>query len=350
MDNKDHGGKNLFQGGFMGLDNIAPLDRSTLPPEEGYLEQADSTAWMAAYAQDMLVMALRLAVHDRAYEDVATKFFEHFLAIAGAANSAGLWDEADSYFYDILHLTDGTDVPIKVKSLVGLVPISAAISYDHFDITALPDFQKRAEWFMRNNPEYLPLFHVRDIGGERHRLLAMVPPQRLIRSAGQRFRGGRTAFAVRHPAISAWHREHPFSVQVGGTVASVDYEPGESTTNLFGGNSNWRGPIWMPLNVLLIEALRNYDQLDPGEVTVEYPAGSGERRSLSAAADDMRDGWSRFSCRVRTGGGRCTAGTTCWPPTRAGRTTSRSTSTSTATPGWAWAPSTRPAGRRWSPI
>jgi hypothetical protein len=287
VDNKDHGGNNLFQGGFMGLDNIAPLDRSTLPPAEGYLEQADSTAWMAAYAQSMLVIALRLAIHDRAYEDVATKFFEHFLAIAGAANTAGLWDEEDSYFYDILHLADGTDVPIKVKSLVGLVPVSAAVSYDHFDVTKLPDFRARAEWFLRNNPEYLPLFHVRDIAGERHRLLAMVPPQRLIRLLDKVFeeKGLLSAYGIR--AISAWHREHPFSVQVGGATASVDYEPAESTTNLFGGNSNWRGPIWMPLNVLLIEALRNYDRLAPGEVTVEYPSGSGERRTLSAAADDI---------------------------------------------------------------
>jgi len=287
VDNKDHGGNNLFQGGFMGLDNIAPLDRSTLPPSEGYLEQADSTAWMAAYAQDLLEMALRLAMHDRSYEDVATKFFEHFLAIAGAANSAGLWEEQDSYFYDILHLADGTDLPIKVKSLVGLVPVSAALAYDDLDLDRLPDFLKRANWFMANHPEYLELFHMRDIGGQRHRLLALVPPDRLVRLLDNVFEqdGLLSPYGIR--AISAWHREHPFSVQVGGVTASVDYEPAESTTNLFGGNSNWRGPIWMPLNVLLIEALRDYDQLAPGEVTVEYPAGSGSRRTLSAAADDI---------------------------------------------------------------
>ena len=287
VDNKDHGGKNLFQGGFMGLDNIAPLDRSTLPPEMGYLEQADSTAWMAAYAQDLLEMAIRLALHNRSYEDVATKFFEHFLMIAGAANDAGLWDEKDSYFYDILHLNDGTDIPIKVKSLVGLVPISAALSYSGFATFDLPDFFKRAEWFLENHPEYRSLFHTRDIGGKRHRLLAMVPPDRLVRVLDNVFEeeGLLSPYGIR--AISAWHREHPFSVDVGGVTASVDYEPAESTTNLFGGNSNWRGPIWMPLNALLIEALRDYDELAPGEVTVEYPAGSGKRLTLSESADDI---------------------------------------------------------------
>jgi hypothetical protein len=242
---------------------------------------------MAMYAQGLLEMALRLAMHNRSYEDVATKFFEHFLAIAGAANNAGLWDETDSYFYDVLHLADGTDIPIKVKSLVGLVPISAALSYDGMPLVELPDFQERASWFLDNHPEYRQLFHTRDIAGKRHRLLALVPPERLIRLLDNVFEtdGLLSDYGIR--AISAWHREHPFSVEVGGMIASVDYEPAESTTNLFGGNSNWRGPIWMPLNVLLVEALRNYDNLAPGELTVEYPANSGERRSLSSAADDI---------------------------------------------------------------
>ena len=176
VDNKDFGGNNLFEGGFMGLDNIAPLDRSAIPPGDGYLEQADSTAWMAMYALDLLSMAMRLATNDDSYEDVATKFFEHFLTIADAANNAGLWDEQDGFFYDVLHLVDGTDVPIKVKSLVGLIPITAVLSYDRQALEKLPDVKARVEWFMTNNPEYQALFHVREIGGVRHRLLAMVPP------------------------------------------------------------------------------------------------------------------------------------------------------------------------------
>ncbi len=287
VDNKDFGGNNLFEGGFMGLDNIAPLDRSTFPPSEGYVEQADSTAWMGMYALDMLDMALRLATNDNAYEDVAIKFFEHFLAIAGALNNAGLWNDEDAYFYDMLHLKDGTDVPIKVKSLVGLVPITAALTYGHFVVDSLPEFRARAEWFLLNNPEFMASFHVQDIDGERHRLLAMVSPERLIRVLNNVFdeSGLLSEFGIR--AISAWHRDHPFSVEVGGTIASVDYEPAESTTALFGGNSNWRGPIWMPLNALLVEALRSYDELSPGQVTVEYPVGSGKRLSLGQAADDI---------------------------------------------------------------
>ena len=287
VDNKDHGGKNLFQGGFMGLDNIAPLDRSTLPPELGYLEQADSTAWMAAYAQDLLDMALRLAQHNRSYEDVATKFFEHFLMIAGAANDAGLWDEQDSYFYDILHLADGTDIPIKVKSLVGLVPISAALSYSRFNIHDLPDFFTRAEWFLENHPEYRCFSTPGTSAGSATDCWRWCLPSGLSgcwTTSSRRRVCSRTTGSGRFRRGTASIRS---ASQVGGVTASVDYEPAESTTNLFGGNSNWRGPIWMPLNALLIEALRDYDELAPGEVTVEYPAGSGQRLTLAAAADDI---------------------------------------------------------------
>ena len=287
VDSKDHGGNNLFQGGFMGLDNISPLDRSALPPEVGYLEQADSTAWMAMYALDLLDMALRLARHDRAYEDVATKFFEHFLTIAGAANTAVLWDEQDAYFYDVLHLTDGVDMPIKVKSLVGLVPISAALAYDHCRCER-PARLRGTGYLVPGQSPRIPAAvpHPRHRRGQRHQLLALVPPERLVRLLDNVFEesGLLSDYGIR--AISAWHREHPFTVQVGGVTASVDYEPAESTSNLFGGNSNWRGPIWMPLNVLLVEALRDYDRLAPGEVTVEYPAGSGDRLT-TAAADDI---------------------------------------------------------------
>ncbi|TKV60533.1 glucosidase [Nakamurella flava] len=288
VDSKDRNADNLFQGGFMGLDNIAPLDRSSLPPEVGYLEQADSTAWMAMYALDLLDMALRLARHDIAYEDVATKFFEHFLMIASAANLSGLWDEQDGYYYDVLHLADGRDVPLKVKSLVGLVPIRAVLSYDvRVDVTALPDFAARAKWFLANHPEYGDLFHTHDIGDVRHRLLSLVPPDRLLRLLEHVFdeQGLLSDHGIR--GISAWHREHPFSVEVNGVRASVDYEPAESTNNLFGGNSNWRGPIWFPLNVLLIEAIRDYDRLAPGDLTVEYPTGSRRRCTVADASDDI---------------------------------------------------------------
>ncbi len=288
VNNKDREQDNLFEGGFMGLDNISPLDRSALSPDVGILEQADATAWMAMYALDLLDIALRLARHDRSYEDVATKFFEHFLAIAGAANSGILWDDHDAYFYDVLHLADGVDVPIKVKSLVGLVPLRAALTYDQrIDVDQLPEFVARATWYLSNHPEYLSLFHTRDVHGVRHRMLALVPPDRLIRLLGNVFEEARLLGDYGIRSVSAWHREHPFSVRVGDTVASVDYEPAESTSNLFGGNSNWRGPIWMPLNVLLVEALRDYGRLAPGELLVEFPTGSGTRLTINEAADDI---------------------------------------------------------------
>ncbi len=287
--NKQHGDNNLFQGGFMGLDNISPIDRSKFPPDLGYLEQADSTAWMAMYALDLLDMALRLALHDSAYEDAATKFFEHFLAIAYAADNAGLWDEGDAYFYDVLHLADGTAVPIKVKSLVGLIPVTAAAEYHTGEASRLPDFSARVVWFLRNKPKLAAAVHSHTSGDSTHRLLSVVAPDRLeaILAGVLDEAGMLSTFGIR--SVSAWHREHPFHVQTPQGPASTDYEPAESTTALFGGNSNWRGPIWFPLNTLLVEALRDYDTYDPGRITVEYPAGSHKRLGLGEIADDLSD-------------------------------------------------------------
>jgi hypothetical protein len=298
VNNKDKGQDNLFEGGFLGLDNIAPLDRSSLPPEVGTLEQADATAWMAMYALDLLDMAVRLALIDIAYEDVATKFFEHFLTIAGAANAANLWDEEDAYYYDVLHLATGQDVPLKVKSLVGLVPVTAALAFNVDTIDALPEFKARLEWFLANHPELAGAFHAGldsvapDRGAEAdrrsgRRLLALVPPDRLIRVLCRVFDEARLLSLHGIRSVSAWHREHPFDAEVNGVVTSVGYEPAESTSGLYGGNSNWRGPIWFPLNALLVEALRDYDEYARGSLTVEYPVGSGRQLTLGQAADDV---------------------------------------------------------------
>ena len=285
--NKDHGENNLFEGGFLGLDNIAPIDRSKIPSDLGYLEQADSTAWMAMYALDLLAMAVTLAVHDRAFQDVAVKFFEHFLAIAYAANTAGLWNEEDAYFYDVLHLTDGRDVPIKVRSLVGLVPITAAIDVRDGILEQLPELAERARWFLDAKPRLATSLHVRTDGDRTHRLLCLVSPERLVRVLEKMFDEGRllSPFGIR--SLSAWHRDHPFTFTAGDLVAYADYEPAESRSALFGGNSNRRGPIWFPLNALLVEALRDYDRFSDGTLLVEYPAGSGVRLSLGDAAADI---------------------------------------------------------------
>ena len=283
--NKDHGDKNLFEGGFMGLDNIAPLNRSTLPPEVGILEQADATAWMAMYALDLLKMALRLAAHDGAYEDVATTFFEHFLAIAGAANDAGLWDEADEFYYDVLHLRNGEDVPMKVRSLVGLLPVTASLTLENHSAGVLDRFAARSSLFLYQNPSCQRFTN--EVAATGETLLALVEPQRLARILTKVLDSAEmlSDFGIR--SISAWHRDHPFRVEVEGAEASVDYEPGESTTALFGGNSNWRGPVWFPLNVLLIEALHRYDGSLAAAQHLEYPGGSGEHRTLGQIADDL---------------------------------------------------------------
>jgi hypothetical protein len=285
--NKDHGENNLFEGGFLGLDNIAPIDRSKIPPDLGYLEQADSTAWMAMYALDLLAMAVTLALHDRSFEDVAVKFLEHFLAIAHAANTAGLWNEEDAYFYDVLHLTDGRDVPIKVRSLVGLVPIAAAIDVRDGILEQLPEFAERARWYVDAKPRLATSLHVRTDGDRTHRLLCLVSPERLVRVLEKMFDEDRLLSPYGIRSLSAWHRDHPFAFTTGDLVAYADYEPAESTSALFGGNSNWRGPIWFPLNALLVEALRDYDRFSEGTLLVEYPAGSGVRISLGDAAADI---------------------------------------------------------------
>ena len=285
--NKDKDENNLFEGGFMGLDNIAPLDRSTLPPEVGTLEQADSTGWMASYAIDLLDIALRLAREDAVYEDVAVKFAEQFLRIAGSANNSGMWDDTDAYYYDILHLADGRDVPLKVRSLVGLVPVVASLAFDDPGVSTIPEFRRILSRYLEKHPELATAFHRREIRGKQVYLLALVSPERLTRILKQVFNplGLLSDHGIR--GVSAYHREHPFTVVVAGVEASVNYEPAESTSGLFGGNSNWRGPVWFPLNALLIASLRHYESHGETGVRVEDPLGSGNSLTLGEAADDL---------------------------------------------------------------
>jgi hypothetical protein len=286
---KGGGEDSVFGGGFMGLDNIAPLNRSTLPPSVGTLEQADSTAWMAMYALDLLEIALTLTEHDPVYEDVAITFAEHFLRISAAQNAAGMWDDDDAFFYDILHLADGRVVPLKVRSLVGLVPVLASLLVRDDVEARLPEFGTRLSWFLDNNPAQASAYQARGDAANPAHLLALVPTGRLVRILTNVFdeAGLLSPHGIR--GISAYHRDHPFAVEVGGVRASVDYEPAESTTALFGGNSNWRGPVWFPLNVLFIEALRRYETHSPGAVQVEFPVGSGTTMTLGETADALSD-------------------------------------------------------------
>ena len=288
VNRKDAEGKNLFAGGFLGLDNIGVFDRSRPLPTGGHLDQADGTAWMAFYCATMLSIALELARADPAYEDMASKFFEHFVAIVSAMNELGgegLWDEDDGFYYDRLHV-DGLHIPLKVRSAVGLVPLIAVEVLEGDLIERLPGFRKRFLWFLENRPELASLVSsvATDAHGHQHRLLAIASRDRLARVLAYMLdeREFLSPFGVR--SLSRVHAERPYVFGVGSEELRVDYVPGESDSRLFGGNSNWRGPIWFPLNYLLIEALERYHHFYGEGFTVEYPTGSGQRVTLDVVA------------------------------------------------------------------
>jgi Mannosylglycerate hydrolase MGH1-like glycoside hydrolase domain len=287
VNRKDSEGNNLFEGGFLGLDNIGPFDRSALPVGD-HLEQSDGTAWMAMYCQNMLELALVLADHDPTYEDVATKFFEHFALIASALNDKGLWDEQDGFYYDLLHLPDGSLVPLRARSVVGLLPLAAVTTLGPATMAKLPDFTRRVEWFTANRREGREV--VQHTGSAAHagwRMLSIVDEERLRRLLSAML--DESEFLSPHGlrALSRRHLDQPLHVEVGGVSATLDYEPGESTTGLFGGNSNWRGPVWFPINYLLLSALRTYHRYLGDGFRVECPTGSGTLLSLAEVADEL---------------------------------------------------------------
>ncbi|HWF13878.1 MAG TPA: hypothetical protein VG272_09110, partial [Candidatus Acidoferrales bacterium] len=286
VNRKDPDGMNVFQGGFLGLDNIGVFDRSQPLPTGGHLEQSDGTSWMGMYCLNMLAIALELAREDPAYEDVASKFFEHFVYIADAINSHGtenksLWNDEDGFFYDAIHLPDGEQRSLKVRSMVGLIPLFAVETLEPELIARLPGFQRRMQWFLNNMPGFSRhvdqsqsspngvrrLLSLVD-GGQLVRILSyMVNPQEFLSPHGIR-------------ALSKYHAEHPYILPVNGNEHRVDYEPGESQSGLFGGNSNWRGPIWFPVNFLMIESLQKFHHYYGDDFRVECPTGSGQQKSL----------------------------------------------------------------------
>ncbi len=294
VNRKDVSGNHLFSGGFLGLDNIGVFDRSKPLPGGGHLEQADGTAWMAFYCATMLSMALELAREDPIYEDIASKFFEHFIHIADAMNSvggSGLWNEADGFYYDQLK-TNGQTVPLGVRSIVGVIPLYAVEVLEADTIRRLPGFYKRMEWFLKYRPDlarHISYCQRSDSGNEEHchRLLAIPSRERLLRVLQYILdeREFFSPFGVR--ALSRYHQEHPFVFQAGGEEHRVQYQPAESDTNLFGGNSNWRGPIWFPVNYLLVEALERYHHFYGDSLLVECPTGSGQMMNLQQVAKEL---------------------------------------------------------------
>ena len=307
VNRKDAEGRNVFQGGFLGLDNIGVFDRSQPLPAGGHIDQADGTAWMGMFCLNMLAIAMELAREDAAYEDVATKFFEHFLYIAAALNNLGgtgipLWNDRDEFYYDVLHLPDGSTRPLEIRSAVGLLPLFAVETIEPALLARLPEFRSRIEWVLSHRPDLASLISRWQVpGAGEQRLLALARGHRMKRVLRrvldpQEFLSD---YGVR--MMSKYHEAHPYMLELDGRSYRVAYEPAESRTGLFGGNSNWRGPIWFPVNFLLIEALCRFHDYYGDDFLVEYPTGSGTLRTLRAIAHELGGRLTRIFLRDERG-------------------------------------------------
>jgi len=293
VNRKDAEGMNIFQGGFLGLDNIGVFDRGAPLPTGGYLEQSDGTSWMAMYTLNLLAIALELAKEESCYEDLASKFWEHFIHIAHAMShrghdGIGLWNEGDGFFYDVLKLPDGTQFPIKIRSVVGLIPLFAVETLEPEVLDRLPDFKRRLEWFIDNRPDLTENFACMRSEGMGERRLLSIAGQDQLRSILKYMLDEReflSPYGIR--ALSRFHQENPYTLHVNGTEHRVDYEPGESSTRLFGGNSNWRGPIWFPVNFLLVESLQKFHRYLGNDFKAEFPTGSGNMKTLWDVAGEL---------------------------------------------------------------
>lgn len=287
INRKDVNGNNIFEGGFLGLDNIGVFNRSFHFPGEIQLEQADGTSWMGTYALDMMEMALEIAMHDQSFEDTATKFFEHFVLIAESLNEHGLWNEEDNFFYDVLCITGADPVPLRIQSVVGITPLYAVSSISQRVLDRLNDFHKRISWFenyRKKNNKFWPNEERSDDG---ELLLSLVPKEKLVKMLQRLLdeEGFLSPGGIR--ALSKYHDQHPYSVAVEGNMYSIRYDPGDSTSDMFGGNSNWRGPVWMPINFLIIQSLRKYGEFYGNSLQVQYPSGSGVMMNLTQVSQEL---------------------------------------------------------------
>jgi Glycosyl hydrolase family 63 C-terminal domain len=288
VNRKDAEGMNVFEGGFLGLDNIGVFDRSQPLPTGGKLAQSDGTSWMAMYCLNLLAIALELAKSDNSYEDVTTKFWEHFIYIADAMNNLGqegisLWNEEDGFYYDVLHLHGQGNMPLKVRSMVGLIPLFAVATIDSETLDALPDFKERFEWFCKNRPKLTANVEIKD----ERRILSIANRSRLEQVL--KIMLDENEFLSPHGirALSRYHKDNPYILEVAGNEHRVDYEPAESSSGLFGGNSNWRGPIWFPVNYLLIESLQKFHHYYGDDLKVECPTGSGNMMNLWEVSQEL---------------------------------------------------------------
>ena len=303
VNRKDAEGRNVFQGGFLGLDNIGVFDRSAPLPGGGHLEQSDGTSWMAMYCLNMLTIALELAREEEEFEDVASKFWEHFVHISRAMNTKGLWDDEDGFFYDLLHQPGADEMKLRIRSMVGLIPLFAVEPIPAELIAQFPAFARRLEWFIDHRPDLTEgIACMRTLGAMDRRLFSVVEPVKLRRILARLLdeKEFLSPFGIR--ALSRVHLDQPYSLEVDGQHYGVQYEPGESSSGLFGGNSNWRGPIWFPLNYLLIEALQKFHHYLGESFTVEFPTRSGKQLTLAQVAAELSRRLS--SIFLRDGDGR----------------------------------------------
>ena len=307
VNRKDPEGMNVFEGGFLGLDNIGVFDRSMQLPAGGHLDQSDGTSWVAMYCLGMLAIAIELAQQDIAYEDVATKFFEHFVYISQAMNNRGgegiaLWDDEDGFYYDVLHLPDKSHHFMRVRSMVGLIPLLAVETLEPQQLKKLPGFRARMQWFIENQPEICGHMDtsVSSDGGQRI-LLSLVNRERLPRVL--RYMLDENEFLSPHGlrSVSKYHKYHPYVLKLDGVERRVAYEPAESRTGMYGGNSNWRGPVWFPINYLLVEALQKYHWYFKDSLQFEYPTGSNQKLSLWQIAAELSHRLTRLFQRQPDG-------------------------------------------------
>jgi hypothetical protein len=312
VNRKDTEGRNIFQGGFLGLDNIGLFDRSATLPSGAHLDQSDGTAWMAVFCLNMLAIAIELTAADPAYEDVATKFLEHFFYIAHAMNNrtatrgehdVDLWDDLDGFYYDVLHKSNGESVFLRVRSAVGLIPLLAIETIEPDTLERLPDFSRRLQWFLEQRPDLVEnVAPVTRSGRSDRRLFSIVTADRLQAILSRMLDRDEFLSPYGLRSVSRYHKDHPATVELESITYRVDYEPAESTTTLFGGNSNWRGPIWFPLNYLIIEALQKFDHYYGDGFHVECPTGSGKQLTLWQVATDLSQ--RLIGLFVRNGDGR----------------------------------------------
>jgi hypothetical protein len=300
VNRKDNLGRNIFQGGFLGLDNIGVFDRSAQLPTGGYINQSDGTSWMAMYSLNLMRIALELAEHNHVYEDIASKFFEHFLNIAAAMScmfsaDVGLWDENDQFFYDVLNLPNDERVRLRIRSMVGLIPMFAVETLEPELLEKLPGFRKRLEWFLSHRPDLAGLVsHWQSPGRGERRLLSLLRGHRMKKLLRRMLDESEflSDYGVR--ALSRAHLAHPFVLKIGNDDHSVGYAPGESESRQFGGNSNWRGPIWFPMNFLIVESLQKFHHYYGKDFKVECPTGSGRYLTLEEVADELSHRLSRI--------------------------------------------------------